>query len=159
VDGGGVRTVRGGSGSRGAARRGALALSRYCLDTSAYSQFKRGNLAAIEAIDGAEWIGVPAIVLGELHVGFLLSSQAERHRRELEEFLASPVVEEIRVDHEIARLYGEIVVSLRRAGTPLPTNDIWVAASTARAGATLLTFDAHFAHVHRIGSLILESGK
>lgn len=109
----------------------------------------------VEAIDSAEWLGVPAIVLGELQLGFLLGGQTERNRRELAEFLANPVVEEIRIDHEIAHVYGEIVLALRRAGTPLPTNDIWIAAATARSGATLLTFDAHFARIERIGSLVL----
>ena len=47
-------------------------MTRICLDTSAYSRFKRGEAAAIEVIDEAEWVGVPAVVLGELRTGFLL---------------------------------------------------------------------------------------
>jgi tRNA(fMet)-specific endonuclease VapC len=47
------------------------------------------------------------------------------------------------------------VLALRGAGTPLPTNDVWIAAATATTGATLLTFDEHFAHVDRIGSVVL----
>lgn len=109
----------------------------------------------VEKIDGAEWLGVPAIVLGELQLGFLLGGKAERNRDELAEFLANSVVEEIRIDREIANVYGEIVLALRRAGKPLPTNDVWIAAATATRGATLLTFDEHFAHIDRIGSIVL----
>ena len=54
-----------------------------------------------------------------------------------------------------ARVYAEIVTALRRAGTPLPTNDIWIAAIAARNGATVLTYDPHFRSIERIGSVIL----
>jgi len=75
------------------------------------------------------------------------------------DFLANPVVREIPIDSHIARIYAEIVTSLKRAGTPLPTNDIWIAAAAARAGATLVTYDTHFAAVERIGSLVLEASR
>jgi predicted nucleic acid-binding protein len=132
-----------------------VALSRYCLDTSAYSQFKRGEPRVVELIDSAEWLGVPFVVVGELWLGFLLGGQLERNASELHEFLESPVVEMLTMDLQVARAYAEIAVALRQAGTPLPTNDVWVAASAARAGATVLTFDAHFRAVSRVGSLVL----
>lgn len=117
----------------------------------------RGEPGVVELIDRAEWIGVPSIALGELHSGFLAGRHAERNEEELERFLQHPVVEEIAVDHDVARIYAEIVRSLKRKGTPLPTNDIWIAASAARTGATLLVYDAHFAAVERIAVLVLES--
>ncbi len=58
-------------------------------------------------------------------------------------FLANPVVHEIVIDRDVGRVYAEIVVALRKAGTPLPTNDIWIAAAAARSGATVLTYDSH----------------
>ena len=131
-------------------------MSRYCLDTSAYSQFMRGDPSAVEHIDGAEWLGFPAIVLGELWMGFLSGARTRENERELDEFLANPVVEELIVDHAVARVFGEIVESLRAAGTPLPTNDIWIAATAARAGATVLTYDDHFERIPRVGCLVLE---
>jgi predicted nucleic acid-binding protein len=132
-------------------------MSRLCLDTSAYSRFKRGDRDAVAFIDQAEWIGVPAVVLGELWTGFLIGGQRRRNEAELAAFLANPVVEEVSVDGAVARLYADIVVELRRAGTPIPTNDIWVAATAARAGATVLTSDAHFDAVKRVGSIVLGS--
>lgn len=130
-------------------------MNRFCLDTSAYSRFKRGDPPVVDLIDTAEWIGVPSIVLGELWVGFLLGDRVEANRAELQTFLAHPVVQEIVVDGDVGRIYGEIVVALREAGTPLPTNDIWVAAAAARVGATVLTYDRHFGAIQRVGSMIL----
>jgi tRNA(fMet)-specific endonuclease VapC len=98
---------------------------------------------------------VPAVTIGELWAGFLLGSQLDRNAAELQAFLAHPSVEEIPVDRQVARAYGEIVVELRQAGTPLPTNDVWIAASAARVGATVLTFDGHFKSIRRVGSIIL----
>lgn len=130
-------------------------MSRYCLDTSAYSRFQRGDAQAVSLIDGAEWIGVPAIVLGELRVRFQLGDRRERNEVLLADFLANPVVELLSVDDEVSRHYADIVVDLRRAGTPIPTNDIWIAATAAGAGAILLSADDHFTAVSRIGSVLL----
>lgn len=117
----------------------------------------RGEPRVVELVDRAEWIGMPSIALGELHSGFLAGRHAERNEEELERFLRHPVVEEVPVDHDVARIYAEIVRSLRKKGRPLPTNDVWIAASAARAGATLLAYDAHFAVIERIGVLALEA--
>jgi tRNA(fMet)-specific endonuclease VapC len=132
-------------------------MSRYCLDTSAYSQFKRGEPQVIDLIERAEWIGLPAITLGELESGFLAGTRVEQNRRELDRFLAHAAVELLPVDDDVARVYAEIVTALRKAGRPLPTNDIWIAATAARAGAPVLTYDPHFALIARVGSLILTA--
>lgn len=100
---------------------------------------------------------MPSIVLGELWIGFRLGGRLEQNERELREFLVNPVVEQLIVDRDVARIYADIVVDLRKAGTPLPTNDIWIAAVAARAGATVLTYDAHFGAIARVGSLLLKS--
>jgi len=130
-------------------------VSRICLDTSAYSNYRRGQPLAVDLIDQAEWIGVPSVVLGELWTGFLLGDRTQRNLAELAEFLSVSVTEVLRVDEDVARIYGEIVVDLRNRGRPLPTNDIWIAACAARSGATVLTYDAHFQEIGRIGTQIL----
>ena len=132
-------------------------MSRYCLDTSAYSHFRRGHAPVVERIDGAAWIGVPAIVVGELWLGFLQGRRSEINHRELAEFLSHPAVEELPVDGEIGRIYAEIVLQLRRRGTPVPANDIWIAATAARAGAAVLTYDSHFSAIERVGSVVLPA--
>lgn len=131
-------------------------MSRYCLDTSAYSHFKRGRDKVGDLIDEAVWIGVPTIVLGELWSGFRQGKQQRRNESELNEFLRHPSVETIAVDAEVGATYAAIVVALRSAGTPLPTNDIWIAACAVRSGSVVLTFDPHFRLIEQAGSLILS---
>lgn len=128
---------------------------RYSLDTSAYSHFVRGHVEAAELIDQAAWIGVSAVVLGELHAGFRMGNRRADNERGLSQFLANPVVHVLSIDDDAAALYGELVVELKQAGTPLPTNDIWIAAVSARDGATILTFDEHFRSIRRVGSRVL----
>ncbi len=131
-------------------------MSRYILDTSAYSNFKRGRPEVVEIIDAADWIGIPAVVLGELWTGFLQGRRARENETALRDFLANPAVDEVSVDGHVARVYAEIVVSLRKSGMPLPANDIWIAACAAAAGASVLTYDDRFRHIVRIGSIILS---
>ena len=131
-------------------------MSRYCLDTVAYSHFKRGEARITEILDRADWIGVPAIVLGELFAGFEQGRHKEKNLAELEEFLATSAVEILPVDLQTAEVFGRLLVDLRRRGRPIPVNDIWIAATCARAGATLLTWDTHFHEIPLIGKLIRE---
>jgi predicted nucleic acid-binding protein len=128
----------------------------YCLDTVAYSHFKRGEPRIVSLLDRAEWIGVPVIVLGELFAGFERGKHKQKNLAELDEFLSTPLVEPLPVDRATAEIFGGIVADLRRRGRPVPTNDIWIAASCIRAGATLLTWDAHFREIPILGALIFE---
>lgn len=110
-----------------------------------------------ELVDRASWIGVSTVVIGELLAGFVAGSRRVRNEDQLIEFLGDPTVEELPIDREIAGLYADVVTALRRAGTPLPSNDIWIAAACARAGAPLLTFDDHFLKIARIGTILLQA--
>jgi predicted nucleic acid-binding protein len=110
----------------------------------------------VALLDGAEWVGVTTITLGELRTGFLLGDQRVRNEKELADLLANPVVEVLVVDEEVSRHFAEIVVELRRAGTPLPTNDVWIAATAARVGALVLSYDDHFERIARVGSVLLS---
>lgn len=130
-------------------------MSSYCLDTSAYSNFRRGNEELAALLDRAELVGVPTIALGELRTGFLLGGRRRRNEVELDVFLDSPVVQVLTVDSETSRQYAEIVAELRKAGTPIPTNDIWIAATAARNGTTVLTCDDHFERIGRVGSVVI----
>jgi tRNA(fMet)-specific endonuclease VapC len=102
-------------------------------------------------------VGVPTIALGELRAGFLLGGRRQRNERDLDVFLDNPVVQVLPVDSETSRQYAEIVAELRKAGTPIPTNDIWVAATAARNGTTVLTCDDHFERIGRVGSIFIEA--
>ncbi len=129
---------------------------RYCLDTSAYSYFKRGDPEVVDLIDRADWLGVPTIVLGELAVGFRQGDRRAANEVELERFLANPAVDVLPVSRDMADLYADIVLDLKRAGTPLPANDIWIATVAVRHGAVVLSYDQHFRAIARVGSTILS---
>jgi tRNA(fMet)-specific endonuclease VapC len=130
---------------------------RLCLDTSAYSHFKRGHAQVVDLIDRAEWLGVPVVVLGELAVGFKQGPRRHENQSALEEFLANPVVDVLPVDQDMAGIYADIILDLKKAGTPLPANDIWIATVAVRHGATVLTYDEHFRSIARVGATILTA--
>jgi tRNA(fMet)-specific endonuclease VapC len=117
------------------------------LDTSAYSAFFRGDPRIVPLVQSAREILLPSIVLGELFAGFALGNREEKNLAELEQFLSSPRVRVVYVMEESARWYSQIYQELRAAGTPVPTNDLWIAAVTREHGAALASLDAHFAHI------------
>lgn len=117
------------------------------LDTSAYSDFKRRADSVVEALESAEEIVVPTPVLGELYAGFRLGSRQKQNVDELHQFLERPGVRVASIDHGVARRYGDVVAALKKVGTPIPTNDIWIAAVAIEQNGELLTRDAHFQKV------------
>ena len=120
---------------------------RVCLDTNAYSRLMGGHAPLTELLESADEILLPATVLGELHAGFEQGTLRTENRRELHEFLALPGVEAISITPDMAERYGILVGQLSRAGTPIPTNDIWIAAVALDTGSRLVSYDAHFQQV------------
>lgn len=123
---------------------------RILLDTSAYSWFLRGNQEVKEVLQSADSITVNPIVLGELQAGFQHGKHVEKNRNTLKQFLASPRVYVVAMDEETAERYAVIVNALWRIGRPIPTNDLWIAASAMQYGLTILTTDSHFKHVAQV---------
>jgi len=114
------------------------------LDTSAYVGFKRNNTELVEIIVRAELILISAIVLGELLFGFRNGTRFKKNLAELNRFLEHDSVETVPVGKTSADRYSRIAAQLRRQGTPIPTNDIWIAAQAMEHGAELITTDEHF---------------
>ena len=125
-------------------------MSRLLLDTSAYSSLFRGDAEAREAVDQAQEVALSSIVLGELLAGFARGKHRVKNERELEEFLAMPGVTIVEIGEETAKRYATIVAGLRDAGTPIPTNDVWIAASAMQHGLEILSADAHFERVKQV---------
>ncbi len=125
-------------------------MSRILLDTSALSALFRGHQAIADATRRADRIAVSAVTLGELKTGFLGGRQRHKNRELLQRFLQTPRVRTIVVDAETGDRYAQINDALRRAGTPIPTNDIWIAAGAMQFGLQLVTTDAHFERVIQI---------
>ena len=125
-------------------------MSRLTLDTSAYSAFKRNHADVVQHLRRAQEILVPTIVLGELLAGFEAGRRARRNRDELRLFLETPKVRLVSITAETAERYAVIYASLRASGQPIPTNDLWIAASTMEHGTELVTLDRDFGHVAQI---------
>jgi tRNA(fMet)-specific endonuclease VapC len=123
---------------------------RLLVDTSAYSGFMRGHPEIKVAIQEAEEIYVNSIVLGELGAGFIKGRRRRKNEAELKRFLGSPRVNLVDVTEDTAERYAVILNSLWRAGTPIPTNDIWIAASAMEHGLHVLTTDGHYQKVSQI---------
>lgn len=135
---------------------GVERVSKLVLDTSAYSHFRRGRTEVLNAIARAERVLIPITVLGELEGAFQLGNRARENRRGLEDFLAEPFVDTLDTTASVARHYGRIFASLKRDGTPLPVNDIWIAAATLDCGGTLITFDRDFERIQGMDRIVLS---
>jgi tRNA(fMet)-specific endonuclease VapC len=110
----------------------------------------------LEWIAEADIVELSTPVLGELEAGFLLGSRYPENAATLAEFLLEPFVQISEVTSKVARRYGQIFVALRRAGTPLPVNDIWIAAVTMERGAHLVTFDSDFSRIDGLSYTLLH---
>jgi tRNA(fMet)-specific endonuclease VapC len=130
-------------------------MKRILMDTNAYAAFKTNDSNAVDTLRTVEYIGVNIIVLGELLSGFKAGSKELKNRQELEQFLDSPRVNLIQLDEETAEFYAKVYWDLKRKGKPIPTNDLWIAASAMRHGLTLFTYDEHF---DNIDGLLLSKG-
>ena len=117
------------------------------LDTNTYAGFKRGEERCLELIRQADRLLVSITVVGELLAGFACGSQEARNREELSRFLSVPRVELCPTTLATADAYGLAYRDLRRKGRPIPSNDLWIAASCLEHGALLFSFDQHFEQV------------
>ena len=117
------------------------------LDTNAYTAFMLGAAEVVDVVAHADSLYLNSIVLGELLGGFAAGTREPKNRAELARFLVSPRVKVLPITVDTADSYALIYAGLRRKGQPIPTNDLWIAASALEHGAALLTRDAHFSHV------------
>ena len=117
------------------------------LDTSAYVGFKVGVNEVVEIVTAAERILFSPVVMGELMFGFRNGARFAENMVELEKLLQHDAVELIQIGKTTADRYSRIAAYLRQQGTPIPTNDIWIAAQTMECGAELITSDRHFEKV------------
>jgi tRNA(fMet)-specific endonuclease VapC len=117
------------------------------LDTNAYNAFKQGQAEILAVLAAADTLLLNSTVVGELLAGFAAGTRESINRAELSRFMNSPRVETVPVTSDTADSYALVYASLRRRGKPIPTNDMWIAASALEYAAGLLTLDAHFVHV------------
>ena len=125
-------------------------MNRILLDTNAYSAFKQGDADVLEIIQRADLIGISTIVLGELTAGFAAGSKHKVNLNELHLFLDTPRIAIFPVDEVTATYYARVYANLRQKCKPIPTNDLWIAATALQQGCKLCSFDAHFKSVENL---------
>lgn len=121
---------------------------RVLLDTNIVIALFEGDATVLDNIRGATDVCVPVIVVGELMYGARRSRHARENLERIGDFTASSMV--LACDTETAENYGDIKDELRRAGTPIPENDIWIAATARQHGLLLVTRDGHFDNVEHL---------
>jgi tRNA(fMet)-specific endonuclease VapC len=125
------------------------------LDTSAYSRLRTGDPQILSLLAHAPHAYLPVIAIGELEAAFARGSKRSQNRALLEEFIAEPFVHVVDVDRATADRYGELVKALLDAGTPMPTNDVWMAATAAGTDGQLVTFDRDFLRVPGLRCVVM----
>ena len=128
------------------------------LDTNIYSDYAEGLTDVVEAIvQYGQDLFIPAIVLGELTYGFMKGRRQTYNEKKLRQIIDHLQIGIIPVDTDVARKYGFIFLALRKKGTKIPINDVWISASCMAVGGVLLTRDRHFEQVDQIETMILPS--
>lgn len=128
---------------------------KIALDTNAYADWKKG-VRWQQEISDADEVHLSATVLGELYYGFACGDRQGRNLRELELLLDASCVQVDLITKETAACYGDLKKYLRANGTPIPDNDVWIAAACIEQGCTLLTSDKHFERLPQVRVTRLE---
>jgi predicted nucleic acid-binding protein len=123
---------------------------RVALDTNRLTDVFRGDSALAEQLGICEEVWIPLIVLAEIKAGFYGGSQQHRNELLMRKLLAKDTVSVLMPSRETAEQYGRLYVQLQRAGTPVPDNDLWIAALALEHDLTLITRDQHFQKIPQL---------
>jgi predicted nucleic acid-binding protein len=123
---------------------------RLALDTNAYRLVMEGEAGAVALVRLAERVLLPVPVLAELRYGFLNGTRGRQNEANLLRFLDRPRVEVLPCDEETAVRYAELKLQLKKQGTPIPINDVWIAALALQHQATLFTRDSDFDQIPQL---------
>lgn len=115
---------------------------KYLLDTNIVIALFAGEQPVLDHLKVASEVYIPSIVIGELYYGAQKSSQTQKNHQRIEAFVASNII--LACDAVTAFHYGIIKDQLRQKGTPIPENDIWIAALALQFDSNLVSRDIHF---------------
>lgn len=117
---------------------------RIAIDVNRYVDFARGVDDAVACLRRAGEICLPFVVLAELRAGFRLGQQTKANEAGLSQVLQSDRVTVLLPDEQTTHIYANVFAELRGAGTPIPTNDLWIAALVIQHDLVLFSRDKHF---------------
>ena len=123
---------------------------RVALDTNRYVDLCKGLAETVALLEEAEAIMVPFVVLGELRAGFALGRRQTENERTLRRFLLKDGVRVLFADDQTTHHYASVFRQLRTQGTPIPTNDMWLAALVLQHNLALHARDKHFDHLPQL---------
>lgn len=123
---------------------------RVAIDTNRYVDLCRGIAETVALLEEAEAVLLPFVVLGELRAGFVHGRRQAENERTLRQFLLQDGVDVLFADDQTTHHYASVFRQLRKQGTPIPTNDMWLAALVLQHNLALHARDKHFDHLPQI---------
>lgn len=121
---------------------------KFLLDTNIVIPLFAGESAVLEKIEMAQEIYIPIIVMGELYYGAYKSVKVQNNLLKIEELGVEANL--LDCNRATAKLYGQIKSQLKSKGTPIPENDIWIAAIAQQYDLTLVSRDNHFQNIENL---------
>jgi tRNA(fMet)-specific endonuclease VapC len=123
---------------------------RLALDTNRYVDLCKAVSETVALVEEAEAVLLPFVVLGELRAGFALGRRQADNERTLRRFLLKDGVRVLFADDQTTHHHASVFRQLRKQGTPIPTNDMWLAALVLQHNLALHARDKHFDHLPQI---------
>ena len=123
---------------------------RLCLDTNRYVDLCKGVEATVRLVSVAEVVLLPFVVVAELRAGFAFGRRTAENEKVLRRFLLKEGVSVLYADDQTTHHYAAAYRQLRHQGTPIPTNDLWIAALVLQHNLRLHDRDGHFDHLPQI---------
>ena len=123
---------------------------RVALDTNRLTDLFQGDAALAERLGLCDEVWIPLVVLAEIKAGFLGGNRRHRNEVLLRKLLSKTTVGVLLPDRETAEHYARLFVQLKRAGTPVPDNDLWIAALALQHDLLLITRDKHFEKIPQL---------
>lgn len=125
-------------------------MNQIILDTNAFSLYVKKNKTIFKEVEQSDVTCLSVVSVGELIYGFSKGSKTEHNKLILNSFLDNPLVKLVNINKNIAVIYGELYYILQKSGTPIPVNDIWIAACAIETDSMLITYDKHFLSIPKL---------
>jgi tRNA(fMet)-specific endonuclease VapC len=126
--------------------------NNYLLDTNIIIDLLKGQQSIADEINKSKQVYTPVFALGELYLGAENSNRKKYHINQITDFLKIAPV--LNTSDNTAIIYGNIKSFLKRKGTPIPENDIWIAALAMEHKLPIVTRDNHFKNLPDIKMIV-----